>query len=50
VQKRGWEPHRERWTDRPAEVTGYRAEREELKKIKTLSQTERDGETKNGDG
>ena len=38
------------WRNRPAEVTGYGAEREELKKIKTLSQTERDGETKNGDG
>jgi len=50
VQKRGWEPHRERWRNRPAEVTGYGAKREELKKIRTLSQTERDGETKNGDG
>jgi len=53
VQKRGCEPHRERWRNRHAEVTGYRAERKELKKIRqirTLSQTERDGETKNGDG
>jgi len=40
----------ERWRRRPSEVTGYRAEREELKNIRTLSQTERDGETKNGNG
>jgi len=38
------------WRNRPAEVTGYRAEREELKKIRTFSQTKRDGENKNGDG
>ena len=50
VRKRGWEPHRERWRNTHAEVTGYGAEREELKKIRTLSQTERDGENKNGDG
>jgi len=38
------------WRNRPAEVTGYGAEREELKIIRTLRQTERDGENKNGDG
>lgn len=30
VQKRGWEPDRERQRKRTSKVTGYRAEREEF--------------------